>query len=154
MLRQGDRPPPKISCPKQLYSTNVKQKYFSLQENRADPRHRQSRQMPWAGRCWGGWVGYGSLLTITVSEPWKISLLRCCYPGEAEGWRPLLCASTPIKIQTLCSAIAIPLVNIKTASWFPQDISQLLIHLHPLSSVPPLPLAGVTQGRSKPEPPF
>lgn len=95
--RHGNRPPPRISCTKQLYCTNMKQKYLSLQENGADPRHRQSRQMPWAGQCWGGWAGYGSLFTIAISEPWKISLLCCCHPGEAERWRPLLGAATPVK---------------------------------------------------------
>lgn len=44
MLRQGNRPLPRTSHPKQPYCSSVKQKYLSLCANRADPR-------PQAGRC-------------------------------------------------------------------------------------------------------
>lgn len=44
MLRQGNRPLPRTSHPKQLCCSSMKQKHVSLHTNRADPR-------PQAGRC-------------------------------------------------------------------------------------------------------
>lgn len=74
VLRQGNRPSPRTSCTKQLYCSNVKQKYLSLKANRADPDPNQAdlSDLSLAAHCWQ-WAGYGSLLTIATPEPWKKS---------------------------------------------------------------------------------
>lgn len=98
----------------ELYHPRAKiplKKNIPLQENWADPRHRQSWQMSWARYCWGSWAGYGSLLTVTISEPWKISLLSWCHPGETRRWRPLLGAPISHKSFKPCALLSPSLLS-------------------------------------------